>query len=74
LQQDRNRTELTTQVVDSLDVRNLTHNEARDILSALYDILVADNSTEQGLDDRVTSFFFKMAHVPSVDEEMLTVK
>ena len=72
-QGDRNRTDLSAQMVSRVDVSNMTQPEAKRVLHGLYDLLVADNSSQLGLDDRVAALLFKMAYVSSVDDEMLTV-
>ncbi|KAK7090523.1 hypothetical protein V1264_010307 [Littorina saxatilis] len=72
LKASRNRTDVTQQVIKDLDVSNMTHQEAGSAMEAIYDLLVADNSTEEGGDDRVASLLFKMAYVSSVDSDMLT--
>ncbi|KAL8616206.1 hypothetical protein ACOMHN_058323 [Nucella lapillus] len=73
LKANRDRTDITVQTVNSIDVSNLTHAEAESALQAVYQLLLTDNSTDQGLDDRVVALFLKMAHVRFVDEDMLTV-
>ena len=51
----------------------LTQPEAERVLNAIYDLLLADNSTQLGFDDRVSALLFKMAYVSFVDDDILTV-